>query len=420
MGVVNIDKRAVNIDKKVSLACKFDLSASQELNPEFTKVKIYVLAAGENRNGSDIEKYAVKKALWSIKNIPIIGLFDEKEGRFTKHSANAVPYGLIPESTEIAWETVTDDGVETDYLVCTGILWSELYPQVNSFLESESGSSPMSMEITVNEYEEREDGVIEITDFTFSALTVLGVEPCFRNAKIEVYGLNSFTEQFSLMLEKYKNYEKGKNGMGVKTGKPIGKFELTNGQLIAKLCDIFAEKEYADEWGYACARYIYIDFKDDEVYCYDRKENYAIYGFNFTVSGNDVKIDFESGRKKLVSYVDADEADSGSIGKFSLSEHIGEMVSHILANTDSKKEFQKISDANKKLKEEKAEIMGKYEALHSEVGELQNLRKQDLFSRYEKLVGDEADFVEIKGKSETLTYSETETKLALCYANKVL
>lgn len=211
----------------------------EKVNPLFSKVKIYVMYEGFNQNGSYIHRDAINKALSSIYNIPIVGEYLKEFDNFGDHAnqlvedgegnlklvQNTRPYGVVPESAQIYWETVTEeDGTQRDYLVVDGAyLWTGRYPELNTVLEEKQFGQSMEIR-TINAKHMYKDGreVYAIQDFVFSAFCILGiskdtdpyghVEPAFESAKIVAYTLDkeSFKQQFSQMIEELKfTLEKG-------------------------------------------------------------------------------------------------------------------------------------------------------------------------------------------------------------------
>lgn len=209
------------MDKK-NLSLDFDLRFQEikELNPSFDMAKIAVAYHGQNRNQSSISKEVFENAVPSLFNIPVVGRYIPEEDDFGGHDivvvekdgeqsieAATVPFGVVPESATVSWEMIADDdGKEREYLVTDCVIWKRSYGY--SKLVSQKTWS-QSMEITVNDYDFTEDGVMEIKDMTFCALCILGsgVEPCFESANIQFNATpdnEDFRKSFSLMLSELK------------------------------------------------------------------------------------------------------------------------------------------------------------------------------------------------------------------------
>lgn len=187
------------------------------MNSSLAKVKIRVMYAGKNRNGSYFTKEVIEsKMLPTIFNTPIIGYM--KDDNFTDHGDRLIisgngdiefetityAFGMIPESTEITWENyVEDDGInEHEYLCVTGYIWKRFEDEAKKILQD---SSKHSMEITIKSgaWSTKFDAY-EVEDAEFAGFCAIGVEPCFEGSKIG--GINSFNLKgialdFSLLKE---------------------------------------------------------------------------------------------------------------------------------------------------------------------------------------------------------------------------
>jgi len=187
------------------------------LNSNLAKVKIRVMYAGKNRNGSYFTKEVIEnKMLPTIYNTPIIGYM--KDDNFTDHGDRLIisgngeiefetityAFGMIPESTEITWENYTeDDGVnEHEYLCVTGYIWKRFEDEAKKILQD---GSKHSMEITVKSGEwSNELDAYEVKDGEFAGFCAIGVEPCFEGSKIggvNSFNLNKVALDFSLLKE---------------------------------------------------------------------------------------------------------------------------------------------------------------------------------------------------------------------------
>lgn len=209
---------------KAMIACEAHvLGDAQRVNSQFSRVKIRVCYDGVNRHNEVISKEAlIRMAENSLRNVPIVGHYlpevdnfgghdmaFEIEGNELKLKNLTQAYGVVPESTDFVWETVTEkNGFDThDYLTCDGILWTGRYPtECNCILDH---GMNQSMELAVSRWGETADGLDEILDGEFCALCILGksddpdinVEPCYEKAGISSYSLNDAAAE---IVEAYK------------------------------------------------------------------------------------------------------------------------------------------------------------------------------------------------------------------------
>lgn len=184
---------------------------AREVNPLISKCQIKVCYVGQdpNRNGSIISKAVAEHMGATLPGSPIIGYFSEEKQDFRDHSdeirvnedgeisfkQRTRPYGFVDIHAPVWFQTFTDDGVDHEYLMTEGYLWTGRYPEVNSVLETGKGQSMELDEERTHGFwsEPSEDGesYFIINEACISALCLLGddVEPCFEGAS--VYSLNT-------------------------------------------------------------------------------------------------------------------------------------------------------------------------------------------------------------------------------------
>ena len=197
------------------------------VNPEFARVKVYVCYDGKNRNNSYIEKDVLQKMSNTIYGIPMVAEYDEDNNCFKGHGGKVeisdegiefiqttVPYGFVDPKTPIFYEEVIElDGItKHNYLCCYAYLWYKRYPEVESVLRNQENKKiGQSMEINVTSYDIDEDGCCIIKDGYFSALAMLGVEPCFESACVTSKfskESDSIWEEMILSFKKYTENDK--------------------------------------------------------------------------------------------------------------------------------------------------------------------------------------------------------------------
>lgn len=243
---------------------KFNLDIKSSLSPLFSVAKIYVMYLGKNPNGSIFEKDVIMRNIESIKNIPIVGEYFREKDNFGDHGGDITveddeisfiettsPIGLVPENAVFKWESVVDKyGEEREYLVVeNAYIWNRDKKMTKALKESSFGQS---MEIQVTDSAYREDGFMEIKDFFFKALCILGIDrdgvgrvkPAFDDARIITYSSSDENERFSSdlkdMFEDFKfalsdiqNKVKEDTKLDLKS--LLEKYSITESELSEKL-----------------------------------------------------------------------------------------------------------------------------------------------------------------------------------------
>lgn len=188
----------------------------QPLNPLISKCEIKVLYTGKNRNRSFISKEVATKMANSLPGTPIVGQYFYQTGDFGDHGEeelviddkgirfvkSTVPYGFVATDAKVWWQNFIDkDGVEREYLLTEGYLWTGRYPDCKRIIEKGNHQSmELDRDSLVGEwskisgewskFENDEHEYFIISDAVFSALCILGeeVEPCFEGANITKKG----------------------------------------------------------------------------------------------------------------------------------------------------------------------------------------------------------------------------------------
>lgn len=178
-------------------------------NPLVSKCEIkvcYVDDKEPNRNGSIISKETALKMAASLPGCPIVGHFIKENKDFGGHDKEisvvggkwfeidtTKPYGYVDSTAKIWFQKWTDDGVEHEYLMTEGYLWTGVYEEAQSVVVAGKGQSMELHEQTVNgKWAEDDNGwptFFIINDAMIQKLCILGddTEPCFEGAGIAAH-----------------------------------------------------------------------------------------------------------------------------------------------------------------------------------------------------------------------------------------
>ena len=154
---------------------------------DLTLVPVHLKAChtGENRNKSYIEESKMKSKLSTLKNKPILAFIHTVDGieEFGGHEMHEVdgemiydeiPVGLIPESCKA--ELKYDEDKDKTYVHVDGYLYGQ-YNHSAQILERMGGEAKVSVELNVFELSfDAKNKVLNIEDFEFSGITILGVD----------------------------------------------------------------------------------------------------------------------------------------------------------------------------------------------------------------------------------------------------
>ena len=369
------------------------------VNSEFTKCKCYMLASGDNANGSDITDESIDKAIarGEFYNKPVVAhLFkDEETGKYrvgghdSKWVISAegieiinecIPFGVIPESANIRKEVVMEpDGLTTNtYLVADILLWTGRY-NIMDAAYSDDVYFGQSCELSVNEGHYKDNDIYSIDDFTFSALCLLNkdnnpeknVRPCFPSCRVEKYkGFalhnNALMKEFDLLLERLQKYESDSPMMSVSINSKKEGEELTmdNAKILEKLSEFKIESTDAP-------KYSLLGVDETTISVFDREDN-KIYSVDFAIVDDEIVMDFD---KKSETF-DLGEV-VGSI-KENVSKTVKDEVETSLSAAYAESYGSKVQELSEKIEElsksyDEAKVeLDKFRAADKEMKALEN------------------------------------------------
>lgn len=437
----------------MTLTFASSLTDFTQVNSSFDSAVLRIAYPGLNRNHSFISKETFEKAMKTIYNCPVVAHYDRETDSFGGHDIEVVsgadgelylanlttPVGVIPESARTWWaEVAEEDGTTHEYLHTEVLLWKrqEAYRKLKR-----DGVTAHSMEITVLNGEQV-DNVFKIYDFEFTAFALIGVEPCFESSGMALFSAKEFVTEYQKMMQELKEYaakvdtpdgdddthpenltEGGETGLEEKfeameaeqqteteiTETPEAEqsedaFALTS-NLTEEVCRALSAETVGREWG-EMSRYYYVDcdFELNEVYCWDC-EDWLLYGFTYTVSGDSVTVDFESRKRMKYAIVEFDEGEQGSPFAQAFAQ-ISEQYHEIDQwNAEHAADAERIDEMSRELEE----LRGFQREVQQE---RENAAREAVFAQFADLDGS-ADFDALR---EHASEYDVDTLTEKCYA----
>ena len=190
------------------------------VNPLISKCQIKVCYVGDtpNRNGSVITKEVARQMANSLPGSPIVGYYNDAIGDFEEHNRvidisngqfkiqdTTKPYGFVDLGARAWFQKFNDDGVEHEYLMTEGYIWTGQYPECQRIIDQGNNQSMELDEKTLNATWTKDDNgkpkFFIINEAIISKLCILGeeCEPCFEGSQITKFSL-TFDEDFKQKL----------------------------------------------------------------------------------------------------------------------------------------------------------------------------------------------------------------------------
>ena len=190
------------------------------INPLISKCQIKVCYVGDtpNRNVSIITKEVARQMANSLPGSPIVGYYNDAIGDFEEHNRvidisngqfkikdTTKPYGFVDLGARAWFQKFNDDGVEHEYLMTEGYIWTGQYPECQRIIDQGNNQSMELDEKTLNATWTKDDNgkpkFFIINEAIISKLCILGeeCEPCFEGSQITKFSL-TFDEDFKQKL----------------------------------------------------------------------------------------------------------------------------------------------------------------------------------------------------------------------------
>lgn len=424
--------------KKMKLPCLFEDISSFEEDERLVKCSIKVQHDKDNPNGSyfddkDIERCANK----SLRYTPILGsiIYDEEseeyklnghdmqykiiktdEGYDLKISHIERIYGLVAHDAKISFEY--DEEKDKNYLVTEGYLWKNYMDELEDILNRKDGQTQVSMEISVNDSFERDDGLLQITDYTFEGITMLGVPEAMKGSNLQIFSEDVLSKLKIDMEDLIKVYslEKeeenlNKNNENIEPNSQTEEFGLSvqniTDQITTQINSRLVERE--DYWGdkYQAREFWFLDVLPEDKIAIVENADWSCrqyFGVPYSVSEDVVTLDFDN--KK--SYIQEWREMSGELDPVVFNCEDVQLKEHIINKFNSIDIHEKEVEELNNLKTSYAELMNKLEDM-KDYEELKKFKESYDKAKYESEIKE----ISSKFNLDIEEYQELEEKTIL-------
>ena len=414
------------MNKSIPTSTSVEFVSLTPLNPLISKCEIKVLYTGLNRNKSFITKDVANKMAQSLPGTPIVGEFltqdfgdhgeedlviDENGLRFVK---STVPYGFIPTDAKIWWQNFLDcDGVEREYLLTEGYLWTGRYPETQRVISKGNGQSmELDRDSLVGEWTKSDNAEFEyfnIDEAFFSALCILGedVEPCFEGANIGrpslLYSLDKddFKSQLSAFMLDLKDALNTQGGIPMEDNKSLEtplapEVEVEEVEVVEETTEIIEEVEVEAAETESADAEVEEFAKDDKK---KKKEE---------EKEEEQTSEEQPSNDKQEENTDKEEEKKKKKKNYKLEE-VEEYV-------QLSKDFLELSTKYENLVKEYEAMKPVLEKFQAQENERVMAEKQEMINRFYML--DEADLKEVKENIANFSLDEIESKLCVIAVRK--
>lgn len=216
--------------ESIKMNTPVEIIETTAINPLISKCQIKVCYVGDepNRNRSIITKKVGRDLGSKLPGSPIVGYYNEDKGDFEGHNTELVykdgklqfkkttrPYGFVDLNAKVWFQKFLDNGVEHEYLMTEGYLWTGQYPEAKRIIDRGNNQSMELDKDKINAYWTKDNKgkpqFFIINEAIISELCTLGeeVEPCFEGSNITAPKItfsleDSFKEELFSMMNQMK------------------------------------------------------------------------------------------------------------------------------------------------------------------------------------------------------------------------
>lgn len=173
---------------------------SERKDSKFALLSIDFFASGMNRHDTYVSEETLLKTADSIKNCPLVWKFDKYTMDAEGHSPLEVPCGFVPESSEIKTKKMEDGRT---MLSVTAYIWKNYTGPLLDFFKRDGGKKPVSVEMIVKGIKKIKDNIVQILDYEYQAITILGtnIRPAIPLAQANVLSFSDIAKTYLEEIE---------------------------------------------------------------------------------------------------------------------------------------------------------------------------------------------------------------------------
>lgn len=415
--------------KVKNIPCKLFTEDSQD---GLVKCKVVIMNEGKNRNGSSFSKESMKNAEQTLMNRPLLSyikrdddgeavdfggheiitkIIKTSEGYDLKYFYLETPIGIFPESCNIRYEEINGE----NHMVADAFIWEGYSNEALGLLNDNEGTKDVSMEITVLEATQDDDGILNIDKFRFNAVTLLGddiIQGMNGNCNINIYSKTNYEEFVNEINKKIYSLEKEEDTLENNNenviDEPIQEFGLSIQNITDQIHSQLSQRvvKRKDYWGeeYQGREFYFVDILPDSKVAIVEDTDYSTrqyFGITYSLNEDVVTLDFDN--KK--NYIQEWREMSGDVEPKVYSIEDNEFKEHIINKFNSIDKHEKELEELETLKTTYSELVAKVEEM-KDYEELKQFKQSYDKAQYE------SEIKEITSKFEldVEDYEELEVK----------
>ncbi len=161
---------------------------------QFSLLRVDAFATGKSLHDTYVTEETLRKTAKTILQKPFVFVIDERFSDLGTHNSKEVAAGFVPHNSRLDFKQLEDGRV----MLCVDVLiWRRYSNNLIEYFQRDGGRKGVSVEIEIFESRENSsNGLLEIVDFCYNAITGLGdmIQSAIPNAEAVMVFSKEFAE----------------------------------------------------------------------------------------------------------------------------------------------------------------------------------------------------------------------------------
>ena len=195
---------AVKENNKLSFAVE-NISLLEEPidKSQFALLRVDAFATGKSLHDTYVSEEVLRKTAPTILHKPFVFAVDKRFDDLAGHERDEIVGGFVPANSPIEFVKLEDGRT---MLSCNVLVWRRYSGKLLEYFERDGHRKGVSVEIEIYKQEDRPDGLTELLDFAYFAITALG--DLIRSAIPNAQAILQFSKEYDEAVElEFGHYE---------------------------------------------------------------------------------------------------------------------------------------------------------------------------------------------------------------------
>lgn len=170
---------------------------------QFSLLKVDAFATGRSAHDTFVTEETLRKTAKTILLKPFVFAVDSKIDDIGGHDPEEVAAGFVPSNSQLEFKTLSDGRIMLSVDV---LVWKRYSGKLLEYFKRDGNKKSVSVEIEIFESREDENGLLEIIDYCYDAITALGtfISPAIPDAK----AVMQFSKEFEEAKKEYELFSR--------------------------------------------------------------------------------------------------------------------------------------------------------------------------------------------------------------------